>query len=77
MQARLEAMEMGRDADVGDVSEPGAEASKEEPANVTLEMRFFKSVLRSTSKPRLEVSNIYLYRRLQLFLLLSQYLGLQ
>jgi len=57
MQARLEAMEMARDEDAGDVSEPevGA-AEEEEPADVTPEMRFFKSVLRSTSKPRLEVS---------------------
>ena len=57
MQARLEAMEMGRYADARDVSEPKAEAvEEEEPADVTPEMRLFKSVLRSTSKPRLEVS---------------------
>ena len=57
MQVRLEAMEMGRDADVRDVSEPEVGAAEdEEPADVTPEMRFFKSVLRSTSKPRLEVS---------------------
>lgn len=57
MQARLEAMEMARDEDAGDVSEPevGA-AEQEEPADVTPEMRFFKLVLRSTAKPRLEVS---------------------
>lgn len=57
MQARLEAMEMGRDVDAGDVSEPKAKvAEEEEHADVTPEMRFFKSVLRSTSKLRLEVS---------------------
>eukprot|EP00253_Pinus_taeda_P011013 PITA_11013 len=57
MQARLEAMEMERDADVEDVIEPEVGAAEEEEhADVTLEMRFFKSVLRSTSKPRLEVS---------------------
>eukprot|EP00253_Pinus_taeda_P007293 PITA_07293 len=57
MQARLEAVEMERDADVGDVSEPKAGvAEDEEPIDVTPEMRFFRSVLRSTSKPRLEVS---------------------
>lgn len=57
MQARLEAMEMARDEDAGDVSEPEVGATEEEePADITLEMRFFKSILRSTSKPRLEVS---------------------
>lgn len=59
MQARLEAVQMGnqRDVDVGDVSEPEVEAAEEEePAEVTLQMRFFKSLLGSTSKPRLEVS---------------------
>ena len=59
MQARLEEMEMKnqRDADAGDVSEPEIESAKEgEPAEVTPEMRFFKSMLGSTSKPRLEVS---------------------
>jgi len=57
MQARLEAMEMARDEYVGDVSEPEVGAiEEEEPTDVTLEMKFFKSVLRSTSKPRLEVS---------------------
>lgn len=46
-----------RDADVGNVSEPEVEAAKEEElAEVAPEMRFFKSVLVSTSKPRLEVS---------------------
>ena len=57
MPARLEAMEMGRDVNVRDVSEPEAEFAKEEEAvEVTPEMRFFKSVLRSTSRPKLEVS---------------------
>ena len=48
MQARLEAVEMGnqRDVGVGDVSEPEVEvADEEEPGEVTPEMRFFKSVL--------------------------------
>ena len=57
MQARLEAVEMGNQGDAGDgdVSEPKAEATeKEESAEVTPEMRFFKLVLGSTSKPRLE-----------------------
>jgi len=49
MQARLEAMEMARDKDVGDVSEPEVGAVEEEElADVTPEMRFFKSVLIST-----------------------------
>ena len=59
MQAKLEIMEMGnqRDADAGDVSEPEVESIEEgEPAEVTPEIRFFKSVLGSTFKPRLEVS---------------------
>jgi len=56
MQARLEAMKMGRDADVGDVNEPDVGAEEdEELADVTPEMRFFKSVLRSTFQPKLEV----------------------
>lgn len=59
MQVRLQAVEMRnqRDAGAGDVSEPEAEAvEEEEPAEVTPEMRFFKSVLGSTSKTRLKVS---------------------
>lgn len=41
MQARLEVVEMGRDADAGDVSKPEAGAAEdEEAAEVTLEMRF-------------------------------------
>ncbi len=57
MQARLEAMEMGRDADARDVSglEVGA-IEDEEPVDVTPKNRFSKSVLRSTSKARLVVS---------------------
>jgi len=56
MQARLEEVEMGRDVDAKDVSEPKAEATEEAPPDVTPEMSFFRLVLRSTSKPRLEVS---------------------
>ena len=59
MQARLEVVEMGNqgDAGVGDVSEPEPKATKEEePTEVTPKMRFFKSVLGFTSKPRLEGS---------------------
>ena len=57
MQARLEAMETGRDADVGDVSNPEVEVAEEEQrVEVTPEMRFFHSVLRSTSRPKTEVS---------------------
>ena len=56
IQARLEAMETGQQRDPENVSEPEAE---EEGGNVELtpQMRFFKSVLGSTSKPRLEVSS--------------------
>ena len=57
MQARLVTVEIGRVADVEDVREPEAGAAEDEdPADVTPEMGFFRSVLRSTSKPRLEVS---------------------
>ena len=56
IQARLEAMEIGQQRDPEDVSEP--ETEEEEGGNVELtpEMRFFKTVLVSTSKPILEVS---------------------
>ena len=57
MQVILEALEMGNQGDAGDgdVSEPEVGVAEEEdPAKVTLEMRFFKSLLGSTSKPRLE-----------------------
>eukprot|EP00253_Pinus_taeda_P009524 PITA_09524 len=57
MQAILEEVEMRNQGDAGarDVSEPKVEVAKEEePAEVTPEMRFFKLVLGSTSKPKLE-----------------------
>ena len=58
IQARLEAMEAGQQRDPEDVSEPEAEEEEEEGnVELTPEMRFFKSALGSTSKPRLEVSN--------------------
>lgn len=57
IQARLEALEIARDEDAGDVSELEVGATEEEePIDVIPEMRFFKSLLISTSKPRLEVS---------------------
>ena len=55
IQSRLEAMEAGQQRDPEDVSEPEAE-EEEENIKLTLDMRFFKSVLGSTSRPRLEVS---------------------
>ena len=56
IQARLEAIEVGQHRDPKDVSEPEAE-EEEENVELTPDMRFFKSVLGSTSKPRLEVSD--------------------
>jgi len=57
MQARLEALTLGRNIDDGDVSEPKVETKEEEETIVvTPEMRFFQSVLRSTTRPKIEVS---------------------
>lgn len=57
MQARLEAMETGSDADASDLSELEVEATeKEELVEVTPKMGFLRSVLKSTSRPRTEVS---------------------
>ena len=56
IQARLEAIEVGHPRDPEDVSEPEAE-EEEENIELTPDMRFFISVLGSTSRPRLEVSS--------------------
>lgn len=57
MQARLEALTAERNIDDGDVSELAVEAEgEEEVVAVTLEMRFFQSALRSTTRPKTEVS---------------------
>ena len=55
IQARLEAIEVGQQRDPEDVSEPEAE-EEEENVELNPDMRLFKSVLGSTSRPRLEVS---------------------
>ena len=55
IQAILGAIEGGHQRDPEDVSEPEAK-EEEENVELTPDMRFFKSVLGSTSKPRLEVS---------------------
>ena len=55
---RLEAMEIRNQGNVddGDVSEPEIESPEEEQhVVITLEMRFLKSVLGSSSKPRPEI----------------------
>ena len=51
IQARLEAFEVGKPRDPKDVSEPEAEEEEGEDVELTPEMRFFKIVLGSTSKP--------------------------
>ena len=56
MQARLDVLTTGRHIDDGDVSKPEIEAAEEEAVAVTLEMRFFQSVLRSIARPKTEVS---------------------
>ena len=56
IQARLGEIELGHQRDPKDVSEPEAE-EEEENVELTPDMRFFKSVLGSTSRPRLEVSS--------------------
>ena len=55
IQARLEAIEVGQHRYPEDVSEPEAE-EEEENVELTPDMRLFRSVLGSTSRPRLEVS---------------------
>ena len=55
IQARLEVIEVGNPRDPEDVSEPEAE-EEEDNIELTPDMRFFKSILGSTSRPRLEVS---------------------
>eukprot|EP00253_Pinus_taeda_P007419 PITA_07419 len=57
VQAKLEALIAGRNIDDGDVSEPEDEAEGDEEAvEVTPEMRFFQLVLRSSARPKTEVS---------------------
>ena len=57
LRARVDALTTSRNIDDGDVSEPEVEAVEEEEAvQVTPEMRFFQSMLRSTAKPKTEVS---------------------
>ena len=56
MQARLDALTIGKNIDDGDVSEPKVEAVEEEVVAVTPEMRFFQSVLISMARPKTEVS---------------------
>ena len=58
LTTRLEAMELRNqgNGDDGDASEPEVESPKEEEHTViTPEMRFLKSVLRSSSRPRPEI----------------------
>lgn len=52
MRARVDALTSDRNIDDGDVSEPEIEvAEEEEVVQVTPEMRFFQSVLKSMARP--------------------------
>ena len=60
LQARVDALTSDRNIDDGDVSEPEIEAAEEEEAvQVTPEMRFFQSVLKSTARPRNQLVPVY------------------
>ena len=56
LRARLKSMETNRqrDPEAGDVSEPEDEEQREEatPMQETLELRYFRSILGATSRPR-------------------------
>ena len=60
MQARLEAMELGRhrEADLGDVSDPEEEGNEqeEEASPESAEMKMLRSVLGSNSRPKPSLS---------------------
>ena len=60
LRARLEAMETDRrrDPEAGDVSEPEDEEKREEvaPMQKTPELRYFRSILGATSRPKPELS---------------------
>jgi len=59
LQARLNALTSDRNIDDGDVSEPEVEATEEEAVQVTPEMRFFQSVLKSTARPWNQLVPVY------------------
>ena len=59
LRARLDALTSDRNIDDGDVSEPEVEATEEEAVQVTPEMRFFQSVLKSTARPWNQLVPIY------------------
>ena len=60
LQEHLEAMEIDRqrDPEAGDVSEPEDEEKREEvaPMQKTPELRYFRSILGATSRPKPELS---------------------
>ena len=56
IEAKLEAIEVGKPRDLEDVSELEAEEEEGGDVELTPKMRFFKTFLGSTSKPRIEVS---------------------
>jgi len=59
LRARMEAMELGRqrDPEAGDVSEPEEEEQGDEavPMQETPELRYFRSILGATSRPKPEL----------------------
>eukprot|EP00253_Pinus_taeda_P007008 PITA_07008 len=59
LRARLDALTSNRNIDDGDVSEPEVEATEEEGVQVTPEMRFFQSALKSTARPWNQLVPIY------------------
>jgi len=59
LRTRLDVLTSDRNRDDGDVSEPEVEATKEEVVQVTPEMRFFQSVLKSTARPWNQLVPIY------------------
>eukprot|EP00253_Pinus_taeda_P016200 PITA_16200 len=59
LQARLDALTSDRNIDDGDVSEPEIEATEEEAVQVTPEMKFFQSVLKSTARTWNQLVSVY------------------
>lgn len=59
LRARLDVLSSDRNIDDGDVSEPEVEATEEDVVQVTPEMRFFQSVLKSIARPWNQLVPIY------------------
>ena len=59
LRTRLDVLSSDRDIGDGDVSEPKVEAAEEEVVQVTPEMRFFQSVLKSIARPWNQLVSVY------------------